>query len=137
MADPWWNASAVMRGPGFSEENVRLIFDRLTKNKVMSLGADKAIDEFTIAISYAFVVLLRKRTGAITDPEKHLKFIAPRMGVSMLAEMSGFLPDGEPSELVALAATKGGITEAILKAFQAEPDIEPAILFDRLSSRRT
>jgi hypothetical protein len=135
MADPWWNVSAAMPGPGFSEANLRLVFDGLTKNKVMSIETDKAMDDFTVAISYAFVVLLRKRSGAIINPDEHLKYIASRIGVSSAEDMSGFLPQADPNELIALAATKGGISEAILRAIQAEPNIGPASLFERLCAR--
>jgi len=47
-------------------------------------------------------------------------------------EMSGFLPQCDPNELIVLAATKGGVSEAIMQTIQDEPNIEPARLFGRI-----
>jgi pyrroline-5-carboxylate reductase len=44
MADPWWNVSAVMKGPGFSEANLHRVFDGLTRNRTIQVNTDR---EFT------------------------------------------------------------------------------------------
>jgi cysteine synthase len=131
MADPWWNVSAVMRGAGFSEANLHRVFDGLTRKQTIQVNTDRELDNFTVAISYAFVVLLRNRFGVMNNSDEHLEFIAPRIGMSRM-EMSGFLPQCDPSELIVLAATKGGVSEAIMQTIQDEPDIKPARLFDRI-----
>jgi cysteine synthase len=122
MADPWWNFSAVVRGPGFTDENFHRVFDELTRRPTIQLNTDKELDEFTVAISYAFVVLLKNK-----NPEKHLNFIAEQFGIPS-AEMSSFLPQCNSKDLIVLAATKGGVSEAMMQAIQDRPNIEPAEL---------
>jgi S-sulfo-L-cysteine synthase (O-acetyl-L-serine-dependent) len=132
MADPWWNVSAFMQGPGFSDENIHHIFDGLTKKEPAKLTTDKEIDDFTVSICYAFVIIIGRRFGVVRNAEDHLNFIAPRLGLSTL-DIDEFLPKADPDELISLAATKGGISKAIFQVIQDEPDIEPSDLFDRFA----
>jgi cysteine synthase len=125
MADPWWNVSAAVRGPGFSDENFHRVFCGLTRKPTIELSNEADLDDFTFAISYAFVVQLP--CCKLNDREEHLKFISERFG---LEEMRSFLHYGSSSEMLQLAATKGGVSEAIIKAIRDEPDIKPARLYD-------
>ena len=132
MADPWWNISAAVLGSGFSDENFHRVFDGLTKKPTLRLETDKEMDDFTAALSYAFVVLLMKEAGTINNPDAHLDFIAPRLGAPK-EEIIGFLPQGNPTELLAKIATKGGVSESVMLAIQSDPNISPAELFARIS----
>jgi hypothetical protein len=123
MADPWWNVSAAVRGPGFSDENFHRVFHGLTREKTLEFDDERDLDDFTFAISYAFVVL--RPSSQINDPKEHLEFISNRFGIK---EMS-FLLQGSPSDLMRLAVTKGGVSEAIMDAIRDEPNIKPARLY--------
>src|SRR5262249_29980556 len=127
-----WNVSAVMQGAGFSQEHFHDIFDGLTKKPTMQLKTDKDMDDFTVAISYAFVVLLGQRFGIIRNPDEYFGFIAPRIGLSR-AEIDSFLPKGDRSQLISLAATRGGISEAMMETMEKEPNIKPYDLFARFA----
>src|SRR5262249_10307572 len=116
MADPWWNVSAVVRGNNFSNENFHRVFHGLTRNPTIELTTNKELDDFTFAISYAFVVLLRYPN--MKYAEEHLEFIAPLIGIK-IEELRSFLPkECSQRELISLAVTKGGISEAIMKTIQ-------------------
>ena len=132
MADPWWNVSAAVLGKDFSEENFQRVFGGLTNKATLRLETDKDMEDFTVAISYTFVVLLMKEMGTINNVDEHLEFIAPRIGVTK-DEIGNFLPHDNPNELLALIATKGGISESIMQAIQSEPNIKPSDLFDQIS----
>lgn len=132
MADPWWNVSAFTQGPGFSNENIDNIFEGLTKKQPVKFETDRQIDNFMVCLCYAFVILVGRRFGVVRNAEDHLNFIAPRLGLSR-SEIDAFLPKTDPNELISLAATKGGVSEAIFQAIRNEPDVEPSDLFERFS----
>jgi cysteine synthase len=130
MADPWWNVSALMPGAGCYDDDFHGLFEGLTKTKTIVLKTDREMDEFTVAISHTFVALLGQRLGVIKDADEHLQYIAPRIGLPRI-EIEKFLPEDEPTELMSLAVTKGGISQAMMIALEKEPSMKPCDLFSR------
>ncbi len=124
LCDPWFHVGAYVLGEGFSTKGIEFIFDNLTEVKPVRLQSDEELEQYTHDTCHLYATLFLKALGEFPNADAHLQFLAGKMNVRVEDLLS--IKTGEtPQQAIALFATPGGVTEAMMKKLRENPDIVP------------
>ncbi len=125
LCDPWFQMGAYVLGEGFSTKGIEFIFDNLTAVKPVRLRSDEELEQYTHETCHLYATLFLKALGEFPNADAHLQFLAGKMNVRVEDLLSIKTGETTPQQAIALFATPGGVTEAMMKKLRENPDIAP------------
>ncbi len=131
MADPWWNVSGVL-----SKSDIPSCLNNLTAQKPLQIKDDKGIDEFTIHLSYLFVAFLLKKIHPEINYSTHVKHLTDYFGITDETAESYIPKEYDSERLLEIIATKGGISECLLRKLKENSEILPKSLIEEVLSEK-
>ncbi len=134
MADPWFNFSAYITADAQIPESLEFFFKKLSNFPSTLFTIDSEIDTFTIHFCYLFVVLFLNKLKKLKSTKDHLNYISKVFKIAP-NKLLNCLPAGDPGDLMTLLATKGGITEMIGQLFEANMNISPEEIIEKVSEK--
>ena len=121
----------------FAEDRIRPLFSALSKNPLIEVQNEILLEDFTILMACLSGVAAwqywHNPEGADAWLAEYCRFIQKRLGVPLaLAKKicASTKLEEDPADLIARMATPGGITESLVQALDANPELSFEELYE-------